>query len=215
MRSFRAFFPAALITAALVAGGPHASAGPLPDAEIFATDNTAIITDPADPRLDTDLAGFAADVQRIVQHRGGSAVSTQLLDGVFFSSSLNQTTFETSREFAVEHVTSTELRSIAQAVQRRFHQESVLTFDHLPPGSRRIDGLELRIPGVSAQALRDGLLADRTAREQLFGGSVTRDGELILIAGLDDRDLARSFASSIGGDLGRAVEAYGDVQFVG
>src|SRR4051794_26570142 len=162
---WRALVPA-LIAGALVAGGPHAAAGPLPDAEIFATNNTAIITDPSDPRLDTDLAGFAADVARIVGHRGGSTVNSQLLDGVFFSSSLNQTTFETSREFAVEDVTGRELRDIAQAVRRRFHQESVLTFDHLPQGSQRIDGLELRVPGVSAQALRDGLLADRTAREQ-------------------------------------------------
>src|SRR4051812_38765573 len=97
-RALRALLPAALIAGALVGGGPHAGAGPLPDAEIFATNNTAIITDPADPRLETDLAGFAADVTRIVEHRGGHALSSQLLDGVFFSSDLDQTTFETSRE---------------------------------------------------------------------------------------------------------------------
>ena len=84
--ALRALLPATLILGALVAGGSSAGAGPLPDAEIFATDNTAIITDPADPRLDTDLASFAADVTRIVQHRGGQAATSQLLDGVFFSS---------------------------------------------------------------------------------------------------------------------------------
>ena len=42
------------------------------------------------------------------------------------------------------------------------------------------------MPGVTAEALRDGLLADQEARERLFGGSVTHDERLILVAGLAD-----------------------------
>jgi hypothetical protein len=40
------------------ARGASAHGGGLPDAEIFATKNTAVITDPGDPRLDDPLRGF-------------------------------------------------------------------------------------------------------------------------------------------------------------
>ena len=70
------------------------------------------------------------------------------------------------------------------------------------------------MPGVTADALRDGLLADQEAAERLFGGSVTLDGHLILIADLADEAFARAFAESIGGDLGRAVTRRGDREFV-
>src|SRR5262249_35832152 len=148
------------------------------------------------------------------ERNGGTPRGSQLLDGVFFSSDLGATTFETSRDFAVDDLSGGELRNIAQTIRRRFDQESVLTFDHLPEGAARIDGVELEVPGVSAEALRDGLLADQNAREQLFGGSVTRDGRLILIASLENIDLARQFAAIIGGDLSRAVARYGDLEFV-
>jgi hypothetical protein len=71
----------------------------LPDAQVFATDNTAVITDAADPRLRDPLKGFAREVERIVAKGGGSPRGSQLLDGVFFSSDLGTTTFERSREF--------------------------------------------------------------------------------------------------------------------
>jgi hypothetical protein len=58
----------------------------------------------------------------------------------------------------------------------------VLTFDHLPQHDPDADAIELEVPGVTAQALRDGLLADADARERLFGGSVTLDGHLLLVA---------------------------------
>ena len=80
----------------------------------------------------------------------------------------------------------------------------MLTFDHLPRGDEEVDAIELEVPGVTAQALRDGLLADATAREHLFGGSVTLDGRLLLVADLADADLARDFAERIGGDMRRA-----------
>ena len=77
-----------------------------------------------------------------------------------------------------------------------------------------MNAIELEVPGVSAQALRDGLLADQTAREELFGGSVTLGGRLLLVAELADAELARTFAERIGGDLRRAETHYGEREFV-
>jgi hypothetical protein len=68
---------------------------------------------------------------------------------------------------------------------------------------------------VSAGALREGLLADAEAREELFGGSVNQSDELILVAELDDLPLARRFAKSIGGDVRAADTDFGDSEFVG
>ena len=162
-----------------------------PDAEIFATDNTALITDPGDPRLRANLHDFARRVTRIVEDGGGAARGSQLLDGVFFSSDLGGTTFERSRRFDVDRVSDDELHDIAETVRRRFLQQSVLTFDHLHPADPEVDAIELEVPGVSARDLRDGLLADQEARERLFGGSVTLDRRLLLVASLEDAELAR------------------------
>ena len=54
--------------ALLAFAAPAASAA---DAEIFATNNTAVITDPADPRLKDNLKDFARQVERIVADDGG------------------------------------------------------------------------------------------------------------------------------------------------
>ena len=121
---------------------------------------------------------------------------------MFFSSDLGGTTFERSRRFDVDRVSDSELHAIADRVRRRFLQQSVLTFDHLHRRDREVDAILLEVPGVTAQALRDGLLADADAQERLFGGSVTLDGRLLLVAALEDAGLAREFAQRIGGDLG-------------
>ena len=71
------------------------------------------------------------------------------------------------------------------------------------------------MPGLDAQRLRDGLLADAEARERLFGGSVTLDGRLVLIAGLEDLELVKRFVSDIGGDFGAATVRSGHREFVG
>lgn len=68
---------------------------------------------------------------------------------------------------------------------------------------------------MSADALRQGLLDDRSARKALFGGSVTQDGRLLLVADLANADLARTLAADIGGDLSRAITRPGDIEFVG
>ncbi len=202
----------ALAAVALAAPASAVAHDRLPDAEIFATNNTAVITDPDDPRLRDKLTGFAHEVERIVQRGGGSPRGSRLLDGVFASA--EATTFERSRRFDVDHVADDELHAIADKVRGRFGQQSVLTFDHLPRGDDEVDAIELEVPGVTAQALRDGLLADQAARDELFGGSVTLDGRLLLIAELADAELARTFAERIGGDLRRAETRYGEREFV-
>ena len=204
----------ALAAMALAAPASAAAHDRLPDAEIFATNNTAVITDPGDPRLRDKLTGFAHEVERIVERGGGSPRGSELLDGVFFSSDLGTTTFERSRQFDVDDVADDELHAIADDVRGRFGQQSVLTFDHLPRGDDEVNAIELEVPGVTAQALRDGLLADQTAREELFGGSVTLGGRLLLVAELADAELARTFAERIGGDLRRAETRYGEREFV-
>ena len=90
----------------------------------------------------------------------------------------------------------------------------MLTFDHLPRQDAAVDAIRLEVPGVTAAALQNGLLSDQEARERLFGGSVTQDERLILVAGLADEQLARTFAADIGGDLARARTAHGDSEFV-
>jgi hypothetical protein len=192
----------------------NAAAHALPDAEIFATNNTAVITDPDDPRLRAPLIGFAREVDCIVRRGGGTPRGSELLDGVFFSSETGTTTFERSRDFHVDHVTDDELHAIAETVRARFQQESVLTFDHLPAADDEVNAIELEVPGVTARALRDGLLADPTAREELFGGSVTLDGHLLLVAERADAELARAFVVRIGGDPRHAKTRYGEREFV-
>jgi hypothetical protein len=207
---------AAAVAAALALAVPASAhaARPVPDAEIFATNNTAVITDPGDPRLDAELRGFARAVTRIERAGGAAPRGSELLDGVFFSSDSGTTTFERSRRFDVDHVEGAELREIAETIGTRFHQESVLTFDNLDADDPAVDAIELEVPGVTADALRDGLLADQEAAGRLFGGSVTLDEHLILIADLADAELARAFAAEIGGDLNRAVTRRGDSEFV-
>jgi hypothetical protein len=196
--------------AAAQAHGSH-----LPDAEIFATNNTAVITDPADPRLDDQLRGFERKVERIIRRGGGKPEGSQLLDGVFFSSDLGTTTFERSLDFDVDDVTRDELREIADSVRRRFGQQSVLTFDYPERPWHPVDAVEVEVPGLDARSLRDGLLADQEARDTLFGGSVTLDGRLVLIAGLGDLELVERFVTDIGGDFDAATIRPGRREFVG
>ena len=201
--------PLLVAIAGLAIAAPAASAHD--DAsEIFATNNTAVITDQHDPRLDKRLNGFARRVERIVSDGGARPRGSELLDGVFFDSALGTTTFERSRVFDVDRASDDELRGIAETVRRRFLQGSVLTFDPRPGG----DAVELDVPRVTAGALRTGLLADPEAQERLFGGSVTQDDHLRLVADRGDEAFARTFAKTIGGDVKRADARYGDREFV-
>src|SRR5258708_13767830 len=81
---------AALVLALASVGGAHpapaAAADRSPAAEIFATSNTAIITDPNDPRLDTRLVAFERQVDAIVRRRGSEGEAPPLLAGGFWAS---------------------------------------------------------------------------------------------------------------------------------
>src|SRR2546421_11983423 len=70
----------------LAAGSGAANAHALPQSEIFATNNTATITDPNDPRLHTRLVRFEHQVDDIIRDGGAQPRRSTLLDGVFWSS---------------------------------------------------------------------------------------------------------------------------------
>jgi hypothetical protein len=186
----------------------------LPDAEIFAANTTAVITDPADPRLDDRLVGFKRTVTRVIRRHGGRPRGSQLLDGVFFSSILGITTFQRARDFDIDRVSRAQLRDIAERVGRRFHQQSVLTFDYAEHRRRSARAIEVEVPGVSAERVREGFLADQEARQRLQGGSVTLDGRLILIAARRDVDVVERFVAEIGGDFDDATVRRGRREFV-
>jgi hypothetical protein len=205
--------PLIVAAAVLAVAAPSAAAhgGGAPDAEIFATNNTALITDADDPRLDDRLYRFADRVEAIVRDGGAKPRGSELLDGVFFDGSL---TFERSRRFDVDRVSRGELHDIGETVRRRFLQGSVLTFDHLDRRDADVNAVELDVPQVSAKALRDGLVKDPEAAARLFGGSVTQDRHLLIVAALEDAEFARGFAKKIGGDVKRAQTSYGEREFV-
>jgi Ca2+-binding RTX toxin-like protein len=201
---------AAIALLAVAAPSAAANGGSAADAEIFATNNTATITDQKDPRLQARLNGFADRVERIIREGGAKPRGSELLDGVFCC----DLTFERSRRFDVHHTSRGELHDIAETVRRRFLQGSVLTFDRLSPKDPHVDAIELDVPKVSAKALRDGLLDDSEAASRLFGGSVTQDKHLLLVAAAEDADFARAFAEQIGGDVKHASTAYGKRELV-
>jgi hypothetical protein len=158
--------------------------------------------------------GFKRTVTRIIRRHGGSPRGSQLLDGVFFSSILGLTTFQRARDFDIDRVSRAELEEIAERVRRRFHQQSVLTFDYAERRRRRAPAVEVEVPGVSAERVRDGFLANEEACRRLQGGSVTLDGRLILIAARKDLALVKRFVAEIGGDFDDARVRRGRREFV-
>lgn len=191
-----------------------AAGSPLPCPEIFATNNTSIITDPDDPRLRDRLVEFDREVRGIVFANGGVTTRSTLLDGVFWSSGLRQTTFERSRKFDVT-LNEESLRHTASTISKRFRQESVLTFRFLPSNSPKVDAVQVEVPGVTAKQVREGLLKDVVAREKLGGGSVTLHDKAILIAAVGDLPTVRAFVTGIGGDMTKAKVRKGTREFVG
>lgn len=190
-----------------------AAGAPLPCPEIFATNNTAVITDPNDPRLRDRLIAFDREVRGIVLANGGVTTRSTLLDGVFWSSSLQQTTFERSRKFDVT-LGEDSLRHTASTISKQFRQESVLTFRFLPSNSPKVDAVQVEVDGITAKQVREGLLNDAVAREKLGGGSVTLQNKAILIADVNDLPTVRAFVTSIGGDMRRAKVRKGTWEFV-
>ncbi|MFE0681582.1 hypothetical protein ACFW17_12330 [Streptomyces sp. NPDC058961] len=185
-----------------------------PSGEIYATNNTAIITDPADPRLRTRLDRFDREVRGIIHANGARPGASKLLNGVFWSGELKRATYERSREFDVTRAGRDGLHHIAGVIAKQYHQESVLTFRCLARTSPETDSVEIQAPGVSATRLHDALVDNPEARDELGGGSVTLGGRLVLIAPLADLPLARKFTASLGVDWNKAQVRYGDEEFV-
>jgi hypothetical protein len=194
--------------------GPEGSSAGCPSGEIFATNNTAVITDPEDPRLQTRLTRFDREVRDIVRAHGAHPGASTLLDGVFWSTELRETTFERSRDFDIDGTGREGLRHLAGVIAKRYRQESVLTFRCLPRHSPATDAVRIEAPDVSAAALREALAADPEARAGLGGGSVTEDGRLVLVAPLDELSSAREFTKNLGVAWKTAEIHYGEREFV-
>jgi hypothetical protein len=209
----------ALAVVAIAAGlAPEAAASTpfgshQPTAEIFATNNTATITDPNDPRLKDRLVRFGAQVQATIAANGAWPGCSTLLNGVFWSDDLKTATYERSREFDVDHVSAAGLHHIASVLRKQYDQESVLTFQYLPQAGA--DSIEVEVPGVTVQQLFNGLAADPVLRDELGGGSVTADGDrLALIADKSELGSIQKFVGVLGASWSKATVSYGHLEFV-
>lgn len=185
-----------------------------PQAELFATNNTAIITDPADGRLRDPLDDFSLQVSAMTVQNLVLPVRSTPVDGVYWSQDNIRMTYERSRAFELACVDSDDLERIGEQVGRQFGQESVLTFEYLPTGDTGINAVAVEVPGIHRVRFHDALVADAAAREALVGGSVTEDGWLILIADINDVDVARRLVDAAGGHWQDAVIRYGKREFV-
>lgn len=185
-----------------------------PRAELFATTNTAVITDADDPRLRDRLELFELQVDTTVLANAAVATGSTLVDGVSWSAERHQLTYERSREFHLSCVDEFELHRIADQVRQQFHQGSVLTFRHLPSDAPEVDAVTVEVPDVDALRLYAALAGDPVARGRLGGGSVTEDHRLILVADIADLGLARRLGVEAGGQPGAATVDYGRREFV-
>jgi hypothetical protein len=170
-------------------------------AEFFVTDNA----DPLfEPRADVTIA------------QGGIAVTGSTpLDGVYWSTALQRITAERSREFHLCGAGEPALHLVAEELRRQFDQESVLSFDYLPQHAPGQNAIIITVGDVDIERLGTALGADPAARTRLRGGSVsTTDHTLILVAGNDDRDVARRLVIQAGGDWQSAAISYGRSEFV-
>lgn len=177
-------------------------------AEIFAA------TTAAETAKDPYLIRFAYQGSKIIRRGGAKPRGSTLLDGVYWSSKQQQVTQERSREFHVDRVDRRKLHAIANTLRKRYHQESVLTFERLPRRSSRVDAIEVVVPGVKVKDVHDLLLADPVLRDRLGGGSVTLNNRLIQIAGVGDLPLVRQFVTKLGANWKKATVRYGAWEFV-
>ncbi|WP_293326949.1 hypothetical protein [Mycobacterium sp.] len=145
---------------------------------------------------------------------GAAVTGSTLLDGVFWSAQLHQTSYERSREFHLCGPDEPTLHNIAVALRDQFHQEAVLTFDYLPQVPEA-NAAVITVPGIDIARFRDAFAADSAAHERLRGGSVTTaDRTLILIAGNGDLDVARRLVAETGANWSASQITYGKSEFV-
>ncbi|MEV5749080.1 hypothetical protein AB0L00_14780 [Actinoallomurus sp. NPDC052308] len=184
-------------------------------AEFFATNETSGSFDPNDPALKTHLTAFARQAERIIRRNGGRTHGSTLLNGTFWYSSMQKADYERSREFHVDGVTSTKIHNIAHVLAQTYHQQSVLTFQYLPRGSKRVNAVQVQVRGVSLQKLHDVIQSDPELGEKLGGGSVTLGGRLIELGAVSDLPLIKQLVAEVGADWAEAKVTYGAWEFVG
>jgi hypothetical protein len=185
-----------------------------PQAEMFATNNTETIADPADPRLQDRLEPFASHVDGTILANAALPVGSDRVHGVYWSENLQQLTFESSRQFHLACVDEGELTRIAELVAGQFGQESVLTFTYQPDDAPSADSFIADIPGVDVQRFHAALAADPDARSRLGGGSITEDGSLVLVAAHKDAEVAKRVVAVSGGELDMSGVRHGTSRFV-
>jgi len=202
-------------TSAAPAPCPAGVAPSAPTAELFATTNTAVISDPADPRLRDTLSGMPTDVDATVVRNAALPLDSTLTNGVFWSDDRHETTYEPSRMFRLACTDDTELHDIAQQVRNEYHQESVLTFTFLDADQSGKTAVNVEAPRGDVTRLHDALVADPDMQSRLVGGSVTQDHQLIVVADVTDLDLVERLVKQTGADWSGATVRYGKREFVG
>jgi hypothetical protein len=183
-------------------------------AEMFATDNTAVITDPQDRRLRDPLTAFEFRVDADILRALALPLGSTRVEGVYWSDSAQQATYESSREFHITCIDGPGLHDLAGSLRTEFRQDSVLTFRPLPRAVAAADAMVAQVPGLTITRVHDALVADPVIRERLGGASVTDSGIGILVANRTDLDLVRRFVIASGGDWEAATIRYGSREFV-
>jgi hypothetical protein len=192
-----------LVWLIVLSGGVFLPSAPAPNcqpAELFIADN-------ADP-----LFEIQADVT--IAQNGAAATGSTPIEGVYWSTQLQQTTTERSREFHLCSPDELTLHTLAEALRRQFNQEAVLTFDYLPQDAPQAHAVAVTVPDVDLARFRDALMSDPAVHRRLRGGSVTTDHTLILITDTGDLAVARRLVAEAGGSWDSAVIAYGRSEFV-
>jgi hypothetical protein len=190
----------------------EARAAPCQPAELFATDNTAVSTDP--DALQDGLGLFEVRAGSTIARHGEAVTGSALLDGVSWSPVLQRVTYERAREFHLCGPGEPALHAAAEALRRQFDQDAVLTFGYLPPHAPEADAVIITVPGVDVAHFRDALVADPVAHTRLPDGSITTDHTLILVAGHGDLDIARRLVGEAGGSWDAATIAPGTREVV-
>lgn len=171
---------------------------PCRPAELFVADSTAPL--------------FEAQADVTIALTGAAVTGSTPVDGVYWSGALRRSAEERSREF---HLCGGSSHAAAEALRRQFDQEAVLTFDYLPQHAAGQDAILIAVPDVDIDRFGAALAADPAARDRIRGGSVTTtDRILLLVAGNDDRDVARRLVAEAGGNWDAASIAYGRREFV-
>lgn len=194
------------------------AAGSCQPAELFATDNTRVITGPdseAAGQLRDDLEPFERQAVATIAQTGAEVTGSTLVDGVFWSATLQQIAYERARQFHLCVVDEPTLHIAAEAMNRQFHQETALTFEYLRQGAPEADAILIAVPGIDIARFGDALMADSAARQRLLGGSVTTaDHTLLLVAANRDFDIARQLVEEAGGSWTAATINYGRRELV-